>query len=105
MTVSQKITELLSIKINHKSHICGVFVKLQFDFLPITIQGQGTFLGTFLRGILFYSHLRLYSSVVGQLAKRSCQTGFQGGLGILNFFEPLLKMEVLFKMASVWLGP
>lgn len=31
-----------------KSHIFLFFVKLQFHFPPIRIQGQGTFLGTFL---------------------------------------------------------
>ena len=80
------------------TNICA---KLQLHFPPISIQGTGAFLGIFLL-------IGCLTPVAGQFAQHSCLNlptriwVTQEGLGQLNFIWPLFKMEVLFKLASVW---
>lgn len=81
------------------TNICA---KLQLHFPPISIQGTGAFLGIFLL-------IGCLTPVAGQFAHHSCLNlptriwVTQEGLRKLNFIWPLFKMEVLIKMASVWI--
>ena len=93
VTLKPNVTELWK-----HTNICA---KLQLHFPPISIQGTGAFLGIFLL-------IGFLTPVAGQFAQRSCLNlptriwVTQEGLGKLNFIWPLFKMEVLFKLASVW---